>query len=62
VTAWLPYHGRLVAILVAMVVQTLMGLAAPWPVKVVDDDVMGGHSPPSYTPANPVATRPERPL
>ncbi|MCV7136185.1 ABC transporter ATP-binding protein [Mycobacterium hodleri] len=31
-----------------MFVQTLMGLAAPWPLKVVIDDVIGGHPPPAW--------------
>ncbi|KAA0101056.1 ABC transporter ATP-binding protein [Mycolicibacterium sp. P1-18] len=43
-----PYRWRLAVILVAMFVQTLMGLAAPWPLKVVIDDVIGGHPPPAW--------------
>jgi ABC-type multidrug transport system fused ATPase/permease subunit len=43
-----PYRGRLAVILLAMLVQTLMSLAAPWPLKVVIDDVIGGHPPPQW--------------
>jgi ABC-type multidrug transport system fused ATPase/permease subunit len=43
-----PYRGRLAVILLAMLVQTLMSLAAPWPLKVVIDDVVGGHPPPRW--------------
>jgi ABC-type multidrug transport system fused ATPase/permease subunit len=43
-----PYRGRLAVILLAMLVQTLMSLAAPWPLKVVIDDVVGGHPPPQW--------------
>lgn len=43
-----PYRGRLTVILVAMLLQTLMSLAAPWPLKVIIDDVVGGHPPPQW--------------
>src|SRR4051794_3185568 len=38
-----PYRGRLVIVFVAMVVETAMSLAAPWPIKVVIDNVVSGH-------------------
>jgi len=43
-----PYSGRLAIILAAMLVQTIMGLAAPWPLKVVIDDVLGNHGAPAW--------------
>ncbi|HTD56992.1 MAG TPA: ABC transporter ATP-binding protein [Silvibacterium sp.] len=36
-----PYRGRLVLILLAMLVETLMSLAAPWPLKIILDSVVG---------------------
>ncbi len=36
-----PYRGTLLIILVAMVVETLMSLAAPWPLKIILDNVVG---------------------
>ena len=45
-----PYRGSLVAILIAMLVETAMGLAGPWPFKVVIDDALGTRpSPPWLT-------------
>ena len=41
-----PYHRWLAVILVAMVVETAMSLAAPWPLKVILDNVVGDHKPP----------------
>ncbi len=38
-----PYRGTLVIIFSAMLVETLMSLAAPWPLKVVIDNVVGNH-------------------
>ena len=43
-----PYRGRLAIILVAMMVQTLMGLAAPWPLKIIIDDVVGAGTAPAW--------------
>jgi ABC-type multidrug transport system fused ATPase/permease subunit len=40
-----PYRRTLLAILSAMLVQTLMGLAAPWPLKVIIDNVVGDDRP-----------------
>ncbi len=36
-----PYRGSLVVILLAMIVQTVMSVAAPWPLKIVLDNVVG---------------------
>jgi len=38
-----PYRGTLLIILIAMVVETAMSLAAPWPLKIIIDNVAGGH-------------------
>src|SRR5580698_5468858 len=41
-----PYRASLAVVLAAMLVETLMSLAAPWPLKVVLDNVVGsGHLP-----------------
>src|ERR1700757_1926051 len=46
----LPYRLHLSAILTAMVFETVMNLAAPWPLKVIIDDVAGhGHSSPVFS-------------
>ena len=38
-----PYRSKLAIILCAMLVETAMSLAAPWPLKVVLDSVIGHH-------------------
>jgi ABC-type multidrug transport system fused ATPase/permease subunit len=38
-----PYRGTLFIILLAMIVQTLMSVAGPWPLKIVLDNVIGSH-------------------
>ncbi len=43
-----PYRINLFFILCAMLVQTLMSLAAPWPLKIVLDNVVGSHKLPSW--------------
>ncbi len=43
-----PYRGSLLLILCSMLVQTLMSLAAPWPLKIVLDNVVGSHKLPSW--------------
>ncbi|MFO0874515.1 MAG: ABC transporter transmembrane domain-containing protein [Phycisphaerales bacterium] len=43
-----PYRGWLVVILLAMLVETAMSLAAPWPLKLVLDSVLGDHAPPRW--------------
>jgi ABC-type multidrug transport system fused ATPase/permease subunit len=36
-----PYRGTLLIILMAMLVETLMSLAGPWPLKIILDNVVG---------------------
>jgi subfamily B ATP-binding cassette protein MsbA len=43
-----PYWGWLVIILAAMLVETLAGLAAPWPLKIVIDSAVGGEPAPQW--------------
>jgi subfamily B ATP-binding cassette protein MsbA len=43
-----PYSGSLVIILAAMLVQTAMSLAAPWPLKVILDNVLNSHKAPEW--------------
>ena len=43
-----PYRGWLVIIFVAMLVETAMSLAGPWPLKIVLDSVIGHHPMPAW--------------
>ena len=43
-----PYRGSLVLILLAMLVQTAMSVAAPWPLKIILDNVVGVHKLPPW--------------
>ncbi|MDM0023617.1 ABC transporter ATP-binding protein [Variovorax saccharolyticus] len=43
-----PYRSWLVIVLAAMMVEILMSLAAPWPLKLVLDDALGTHHLPSW--------------
>src|SRR5262249_38730731 len=43
-----PYPGWLIIIWLAMLVETAMSLAAPWPLKVIIDNVVGTHKPPEW--------------
>ena len=43
-----PYRGWLVVVFAAMMVETLMSLAAPWPLKLVLDDALGHHQLPDW--------------
>ena len=38
-----PYRGTLLIILMAMLVQTAMSVAGPWPLKIILDNVVGTH-------------------
>ncbi|MBI1783416.1 MAG: ABC transporter ATP-binding protein, partial [Sphingobacteriales bacterium] len=38
-----PYRKWLLLILVAMLLQTAMELAAPWPLKIIIDNIIGNH-------------------
>ena len=43
-----PYSKWLIIVLVAMLIETAMSLAAPWPLKVVIDNVVGTHPLPEW--------------
>jgi ABC-type multidrug transport system fused ATPase/permease subunit len=43
-----PYRGSLAVVLVAMVLQMVATVAAPWPLKVVLDNVVGEHKLPHW--------------
>src|SRR5262245_49304809 len=43
-----PYTGSLVIIFIAMLVETAMSLAAPWPLKIILDNVVGTHKVPAW--------------
>jgi ABC-type multidrug transport system fused ATPase/permease subunit len=43
-----PYRGTLLMILLAMIVQTVMSIAGPWPLKIVLDNVVGSHKLPPW--------------
>ncbi|MDM0001613.1 ABC transporter ATP-binding protein [Variovorax sp. J22P240] len=43
-----PYRGWLAIVLAAMVVEILMSLASPWPLKLVLDDALGNHHLPPW--------------
>ena len=38
-----PYRGTLVGIFLAMLIETVMSLATPWPLKIILDNVVGHH-------------------
>ena len=43
-----PYSRWLIIVLAAMLLETLMSLAAPWPLKLVLDDALGNHHLPAF--------------
>ena len=43
-----PYRSSLVIILAAMLVQTAMSVATPWPLKIILDNVVGEHKLPLW--------------
>jgi ABC-type multidrug transport system fused ATPase/permease subunit len=43
-----PYRGWLAVVFAAMLVETLMSLAAPWPLKIVLDNALGHHPLPKW--------------
>jgi len=43
-----PYRAWLIIILLAMFVETLAGLAGPWPLKIVIDSAVGNHAAPAW--------------
>ena len=38
-----PYRWTLCIVFIAMVIETAMSLAGPWPLKIVLDNVVGSH-------------------
>jgi subfamily B ATP-binding cassette protein MsbA len=43
-----PYRGWILLVVAMMLIETAMTLAAPWPLKVVLDSVLGSHRPPAW--------------
>jgi len=43
-----PYRMWLIVVIIAMVVETVMSIAGPWPLKVVIDNVLGHHPLPDW--------------
>ena len=43
-----PYRKTLAVVLAAMLLETVMSLAAPWPLKIVLDNVVGGRTLPQW--------------
>jgi subfamily B ATP-binding cassette protein MsbA len=43
-----PYRKWLIIVFIAMLVETAMSLAAPWPLKIILDNVVGKHKLPEY--------------
>ena len=43
-----PYRGWLIIVFLAMLVETAMSLAAPWPLKIVIDNTVGDHKLPEW--------------
>lgn len=43
-----PYRGWLLIVFIAMLVEIIMSLAAPWPLKLVLDDALGHHRLPDW--------------
>lgn len=43
-----PHRRTLLVIVAAMLVETVMSLAAPWPLKAIIDNVAGSHPPPKW--------------
>lgn len=43
-----PYRGWLIIVFIAMLVETAMSIAAPWPLKIILDNVVGKHKLPEF--------------
>src|SRR4029450_8004311 len=43
-----PYRGWLIIVFVAMLIETAMTIAAPWPLKIIIDNVVGKHKLPEF--------------
>ena len=55
-----PYRWMLAAVFCSMIVETGTGLAGPWPLKVVLDNVVGSRRPPAWLAEYLQATTPNR--
>jgi ABC-type multidrug transport system fused ATPase/permease subunit len=43
-----PYRGWLIVVFIAMLFETAMSIAAPWPLKIIIDNVVGQHKLPEF--------------
>lgn len=43
-----PYHGWLMLVFLAMLIETAMSIASPWPLKIILDNVVGSHKLPEF--------------
>ena len=43
-----PYRGWLIIVFIAMLLETAMSIAAPWPLKIIIDNVVGKHKLPEF--------------
>src|ERR1017187_111044 len=43
-----PYRKSVIIILIAMLVETAMSIATPWPLKIIIDNVVGNHKLPEW--------------
>jgi len=43
-----PYRGWLTVVFIAMLFETAMSIAAPWPLKIIIDNVVGEHKLPEF--------------
>ncbi|MEO8350099.1 MAG: ABC transporter ATP-binding protein [Chthoniobacteraceae bacterium] len=43
-----PYRKWLIVVFIAMLIETAMSLAAPWPLKIIIDNVVGKHQLPEF--------------
>jgi ABC-type multidrug transport system fused ATPase/permease subunit len=43
-----PYRGWLLLVFAAMLIETAMSIAAPWPLKIIIDNVVGKHQLPEF--------------
>ena len=43
-----PYRKWLIVVFIAMLIETAMSIAAPWPLKIIIDNVVGKHKLPEF--------------
>ena len=43
-----PYRKWLIVVFIAMLIETAMSIAAPWPLKIILDNVVGKHKLPDF--------------